>query len=241
MDGWKARQLQLVWFLIDPAMVQVAGVFRSATKSDASFTQSAQYPVVGTVATASGPFKDMELTVQAQRGRVDMLLAAPQRDDATFPEIVDVPSAIDELTRAATIDLGLGAASRLSFTGNFIGPESDLREATLVAARLAGVEVPYPDATDFQYILNRRMQRGRFEINRVLRWFVELRQLVRVGGPSVQADLAASRITPAFAVDVNTVQQPNISFDSRDQPPIFEMMGGEVKRIFHDGSIGALA
>jgi hypothetical protein len=194
------------------------------------------------VSLAMGQTAGSAFRLQQLPGRVDFF-----EQPTTSPGQVGLPLFPDfaatmgrfkaKLPRAVLVDV-----ARVAVVVAMVQPTATAKDALDLVLSKVGFDLPFGDATDFIFQINRRKSFASIaatEMNRVLKWSAEALQVVQLnfsgGGATVQFQDVAS-----FVVDVSNALGGARSFSQPEQASMFQELGDEVDRLCNANSLGSL-
>ena len=190
---------------------------------------------------ATGRVPSSSVRVQVSGTRADFFINPAEKQGLDFPVFTDISAAITDMrNRLADGSNLIGAVNRLAMVVNVSEVVPSVGDANNLISQQVGLTLPFPDASDVLFQVNRRMELqtvAGLRINRILKWLVENFQVVEVGSgpPNVRSIDVAT-----MSVDVNIVPVQGRSFMAAEQATIFQAIGTEVERLCQLRTIAAL-
>lgn len=209
-----SSNIRLIWFLTDPKPLDLAALYQTLfmEEPDRIARFKNQTPQTPFLATAGGSIKGYSIELQAQTGRVDLILQpdtpASGIEPNAAPSLLDTQSAILELETA------IARAELL--------PESHRNAVVIVATRVCdsnteaidefnkyvGTKDTIADSSDHFFQINRRKRIGNINFNRVV-------QAAALEFQSFQLSMNGQSVP---AQTMNTAHVLNLTFDFNTVP-----------------------
>ena len=240
--AWGVQSLQAVWFTTgQPITTPVGDLYQAVVGRPAAATQNLP---VGNLALAMGNVGTNSYRLQIATARIDYFLLPappPQAGGAHLNLPTNVDLAIDEFLQQ--IHRGsplIGEVLRLALVANISHETSDTRESIALISAHTGLTIPFDDAGDLVFQINRRLALRSIagtEVNRLMKWSVEEVQTIGVmpgSAPSVTRVFLATVTT-----DINIVPTSH-PYPPAEQDAIFDEIAIETKRLCAAKSLGAL-
>jgi len=237
MSEWGAQHLQAVWF-IHPRETDAASIFAAIV--GAKPDNALQMTVGSVLATGSNGISLFQ--VQTQPGRIDYFESAIPSSPAEFPLIVDVKKAIGAFTsRILNGSQSVGAAQRLAVVVTLCKQVESPSEAVQILDSLVGAHIPFSDASDINFQINRRRPipgRDDLLMNRLFRMQPQIVQQIDTINQS--RPVAQTINIACIVVDCNTYSPTVLTLEPSEQIPIWKELALEVERLCDAKSIKAL-
>ncbi len=205
--AWSVENLQFVLFHPPAESYDAFQLWLDLFKSSPDGYQRHPDPNVR-MSTASGTHAGFNFQIQAQVGRIDMMILG-QPSQTPFPVIQRDVAAIPILKELAALLATSKNCIRLAFVSVLFENCSSLPEANKRFATLANQNGMPAGASDLMFGMNIRKQftTAGFVVNRLLRWSSLVKQLMQfqVGAGISEQLLPIEQPAVVLNIDVNTV------------------------------------
>lgn len=237
MAAWKPHVLQAVWFTSRLPIAPTDEMFKSLVGTAPASLQNIAGGTTIAIGNSGGSF----FRLQLMPGRVD-LFETPQVQSISlfplFPELA--PALADFRGRIQRVGAFLGDVARVAMVINVSEQVSSAIEASKLAAERTGIPLPFADATDFIFQINRRKPfifTKNLEMNRVLKWAAQSFQQVDL---TTGTPVTSSVHFATLSVDVNlSTSADQTLFAPDDQIAIFGEISAEIERLCTANSLNA--
>lgn len=233
MPNWQLQKAQMAWFFdprhveaIDQLLMRVSGleiVMSNLTRSPA-----------GHVSQATAVSENQYMLMR-QANRLDFYVSGKNDDSDPLPSIIGGLQEVDRfVAQGSLISAELGTVSRLAVVLDHVVLTESMDEASQIALSVVNPGCCFTDMQETSFLFSKRLKLNDVQLNRLMRWQSGRLQRVRIDlGQDLQA-LQNPEEPLYFAnlnVDVNTILPASRSFSSSEQPPIFEALYNEAKRL----------
>ncbi|GGE17840.1 hypothetical protein SAMN05421774_105315 [Gemmobacter megaterium] len=252
MTDFSAQSVQFAWFVVDTSTMMADTLMKGILALDADTVQSnrvpsPQMPFLSSATRVEGKLK---YTLNVSPGRVDLFIQpAADPTDGLFP-MMDAQhafaSVIGGLERKGS--LSLPNVYRFAVVCAFLDAAAGLEDANVAFFKKVGL--PYlAGATDQDFSLNLRksIDEPRVEMNRLVRYSVDLvQQLEMIAPASGFANLSNSRLIRELyflrsTIDVNNVPTNSVFFDGCQVLAMAKAFTEEAANLHRMRNIGELA
>jgi hypothetical protein len=251
MSSWDASSIQLVWFSQQTMTFSAGEVFAKLFGAEPETIRNNRTltPAAPFSSLASGAIVDGQGQVVISPGRVDVSITPPMTEAGDIIHIKNTPDVLSALVSSCSATVSVPDVYRLALVTTLLSPPvASLSEASAAINERIGKAVPFDDALDVQFQVNRRMTAhfdGATLVNRLLRFSVAVTQQFLVGvvglGQQVpQASPTSESIGASLAIDLNNVPTGNM-LSAEQQTALWQEYLTETLRIRDDGGIEALA
>jgi hypothetical protein len=178
--------------------------------------------------------------VQTQPGRFDFFVTAAQSPGKN-PVLPAVYLALDDfMKRLTAVSPKLTNVYRQALVVNVSQEVKTSSDAVTAILQQTGIKVPFADASDFVFQINRRTPATgtpAVELNRIMKWQSEAIQEITLTAPSPTVSL---HHLATLSADVNVVVMPNRFFNTAEQDAIWGRMVPEVEKLCLTNNLTAL-
>jgi hypothetical protein len=237
MPTWGIQSCQAVWYFTGQAPA-VGDLYLALVGLPPASTQTTPG-----ISLAMGQAAGSAFRLQQLSGRVDFFqqpMTSPgQAGLPLFRDFVTTMGSFGaKLPKAALVDV-----ARVALVVAMAQPTATAKDALDLILSKVGFDLPFGDATDFIFQINRRKpfaSIATIEMNRVLKWSAEALQVVQLnfsgGGATVHFQNVAS-----FVVDVSSALGDGKSFSQLEQASMFQELFDEADRLCNANSLGSLS
>lgn len=217
---WKADQIQGVVFPM-PGSKQSSALElwgeMFPQMEPGSYQGAGQSPIAAT--QASGKIDDLQVSVGAQIGRIDISISPnpSDQDEHNPPQIADIASAMLQLQKHLTAVIGLCRVARVATVAQLSIHFNDAGTITSFINESAGTNFP-PESTDNIYQMNVRRAYNLSKntlMNRVVTWNSGMKQIfnAQIDLSSNNFGMSSAVIIPvaALKLDINSATNKDIT------------------------------
>ena len=240
---WKARSIQVGWFVTNSSDVPVEKLFEALTdqEPDSYMKNRVPSPQNPFLSSATGLSDNEKNTVRVEPGRVNWFVEPKLiESDPPYSKLLEIKPTLGEI-RNSILKLDsklLGETTRLTIVSTFVFPVTSLDSANRKLAKMCELSLTPKGLNDLFIRLNRRkMLRKGEEINRVASYSIETSSLVMQNIQTGNTVKTHNRFAVKVQSDFNTVPKGRV-YNIEMQQDILQILMNETLAFADNPTIG---